>query len=278
MIRILLFILMFFFLLLSSALWWLDGVDWDAYRADLARQISVAVGADVAIDGSLSIAIFPFPTLEAHDALLSADGMQITAPELRLVMEFWPLLRGDVILSRAVVNAPIIALTPDQWSRPAETHEQIATENTDTAQVQLRYVEINNGQLMMNWHGQTEVFNEIYMELSAPDWGGPYNFRGDFSWRDADFDFMGTLGVRTHASVRPLDFHVRQLENDEAVYWRGAMKPIPFSLRGDVYNILQTMGPLPFDGRQAAVPDPLTCDNSDAMYLVRCFLVAPPAL
>lgn len=206
-------------------------INWENYRPQLAAQISDALGADVHLNGKLSITLFPYPKLAADDAELSAPGVDIRTPSLRLAAKLWPLLRGRVVLSSAEIDAPDIHLTPELWK--TSTMGAPDADTTGRMNVQLADVEMDDGQVEITTGGHTETLEEFGATLRAPDWQGPYHAEGDFTWQGQSWDFETLLGVMTAANSRPFNFSITQSDTGAGLKWQGALAPAPFALHGD---------------------------------------------
>ena len=211
------------FLLLG--LWALQLVDWQAHRKDLAAQISTATGAQVALDGRLSIRFLPYPLVEAEAASLTAPGLKIHAPALRLAVELWPLLRGQVILSKAVVRDAVIELSPADWRAKKPRAPEAATN------VQLQKV-MDNARVTLRFRDRDLELDKLYLDLFAPDWHGPYYAAGDMLWRDEFLEFSALLGVAA-AGARPGQLKLSHPASGDSAQWQGAVVAAPFAWRGD---------------------------------------------
>lgn len=217
-----------FVMLLLAAMLWVNQVDWEKFRPELTAQISNALGAEVSIQGRLAITFFPFPQLSAQDVTVSANGLWIAAPRLRLAARLWPLLRGRVILSRAEIKDPAIRLEPEVWQKNAAV-----LDSAGNAKVQLQDVEIQNGTLEIIVGGVMERMAKIDLHLRAPDWHGPYETRGEFVWRDMEWSLASQIGVKTHAGNRPASLSIKQTGGAHQFAWRGAVRAVPLSMQGD---------------------------------------------
>lgn len=81
-------------------------LDWNRYRMTLAELVSDRLGREVHIDGALSLALLPQPTLTAARISLAdaGDGVSVTVAELRLRLGLGPLLRGQVDAQELVIG------------------------------------------------------------------------------------------------------------------------------------------------------------------------------
>ena len=180
------------------------------------------------MNGPLSITFFPYPKLSADDAELTAAGIHINAPHLRLAAKLWPLFRGHIILSSADIENPKITVNPELWQSAREAQDIISR-----IKIQLGDVEIQNGELDITLGQNHEVVTDIDLQLRAPDWHGPYQADADFIWRDQDWEFSSQLGVKTAAGTRPANFTLKQSDGPHQFAWHGAVRPVPLAMHGD---------------------------------------------
>ncbi len=245
--------------------WQVTHIDWQAYRSELAAQFSDALGAQVKLNGKLFISFFPYPTLATDNVTIHASGVDITAPSVRLDAKLWPLLRGRVILSTAEIEAPQIRLTPELWLPP---HHRKPVGENGHIHVRLEDVQIDDGVITLTLRGRTEIFTDVSLDLSAADWHGPYHVEGNMTWHDLSLDFATSLGVPMPNGSRPLDFSIKESDNDHALNfdWRGAFIAAPFAMHGR----LEDRG-----GQNGISQNPHIkniCLPETLDYLTRCFL------
>lgn len=205
----------------------LESIDWDKHRPELAQQLSQQLGAKVELRGRLSISVLPVPQLAAEDAEFESRGLYIRAPSLRLTMQFWPLLAGDVVLKHAEIINPEIRLAPEKWPNAA------ATDDEHDASVQLQNLTIKNGHLRLQLGKHYETFRSINLKLSAPDWHGPYQTSGDFMRNDIKWKFDSVMGVGNAGGTRPLEINLTKDSDNLLIKWQGAFAPSPLVLQGD---------------------------------------------
>ncbi|MEJ2119188.1 MAG: AsmA family protein [Alphaproteobacteria bacterium] len=90
-------------------------VDWQTYKADIARELEAATGRRVAIDGDVSLRLLPAPSLRANGVRI-ANVKGGAAPELARVgtlqmdLALWPLVSGRIVGTGVVLIKPQISL------------------------------------------------------------------------------------------------------------------------------------------------------------------------
>lgn len=98
-------------------------VDWEDYKADIARELETASGRRIAIDGDVSLQLLPAPSLRANGVRI-ANVKGGAAPELATVgtlkmdLAFWPLLRGRIVGTGVVLVKPKISLEISADGKP----------------------------------------------------------------------------------------------------------------------------------------------------------------
>ena len=90
-------------------------VNWNAYKTDIAAQLTAATGRDIAIDGELSLAMLPSPRLLATGVRLTApDGSEfeelLRLRELEVHVALAPLIEQRLQISSIVLVEPEIML------------------------------------------------------------------------------------------------------------------------------------------------------------------------
>jgi len=89
-------------------------IDVNTYRQQIAEQLEQRLGRPVTL-GRLRLSVLPFIQFEAADVAISDDpqfahGEFITAQSVRVDLELWPLLRGDVQMRAIEFTQPVVVL------------------------------------------------------------------------------------------------------------------------------------------------------------------------
>jgi len=90
-------------------------IDWQDYKADIARELETATGRRVAIDGAVSLRLLPAPSLRAKDVRIAnaeggAEAELAKVGTLQMDLALWPLLGGRIVGTGVVLVKPQISL------------------------------------------------------------------------------------------------------------------------------------------------------------------------
>jgi len=98
---------------------------------EVSRQVEQATGWQLAIDGPISVGVFPTPRFSASDVRISADGetSSVRAETVRFGINLAAIFTGNVRLDEATLIGPEIDLIVDQNGR-ASWLQNNATDNT----------------------------------------------------------------------------------------------------------------------------------------------------
>ncbi len=147
-----------FILVCALLAWLLPGrLDWVRYRGTLAAYASGAVGRPVRIDGPVSLALLPEPTLVAGRIAVadSGDGVSLTAASLQLRLSLGALLAGRIEPRELVLRSPVLRLP---WPGAAAMASHRPT------WLRLVNARIEDGRLEVGWLNLTGVSASV-----APD-------------------------------------------------------------------------------------------------------------
>lgn len=101
---------------------------------EVSRQVEQATGWQLAIDGPISVGVFPTPRFSASDVRISADGetSSVRAETVRFGINLAAIFTGNVRLDEATLIGPEIDLIVDQ-NGGASWKQNIAADNTSSA-------------------------------------------------------------------------------------------------------------------------------------------------
>jgi len=179
----------------------------ETYKEQIAAATRDATGRELTIGGNFGVSILPNIALEAEDvAFANAPGastpQMATLQALRVQLQLWPLLAGEVKVDQFVLVGPVINLEIDKngkanWDfggappaeeaapTPAETAE--AGDGGPTAalkQLSLGDVRLVEGRI--NYFdarsGAAYEVSDINMALSLPDLDSPFAAEGSLVW------------------------------------------------------------------------------------------------
>ena len=92
-------------------------------RAEVERAVEGATGRELTLSGAVGVSYWPVLGLHAAGAsLANVEGGRapafLTAEDIHVGVELWPLLERRVVVRRLVLQQPAIALEVDQQGRP----------------------------------------------------------------------------------------------------------------------------------------------------------------
>jgi hypothetical protein len=100
-------------------------IDWNAYRAPIAAELSRVTGRTVSLDGPIDASFLPSPRILANNVRLGAAGkdggdpstdlMSIRAIEVQVAL--LPLLTGRVVVQRLTLVRPEVLVETDETGR-----------------------------------------------------------------------------------------------------------------------------------------------------------------
>ncbi|MCC9626118.1 AsmA family protein [Thalassospira sp. MA62] len=90
-------------------------IDWNSYKGQISQAVRDATGRELAIEGDLSMALLPSPTLSANEVSLSnvasaQDPDMVTIGEVQVNVALMPLLTGNVQVTQVSLIDPVIAI------------------------------------------------------------------------------------------------------------------------------------------------------------------------
>ncbi len=186
-------------------------VDWNQYKNELSTQARAATGRDLAINGDLSLAVLPTPTLSAEGVTLAnlAGGSQpemLRLGALRVRVALAPLLQGrieveEVILERPAVLLEVLADGRRNWDLLPENGGQAGSADSgedagDGVQVQLERVVVRDATVRYRdaASGTEETVSGLNAEVSAGSLQGPFEGQGSLTARGVPLGFSVNLG------------------------------------------------------------------------------------
>jgi len=200
--------------LIAAALIVPSFLDWNKYRGEIESVAEAATGRDVRIEGDVSFAVLPMPSLTAEKVALAnlpageaKDMATLDALEVRV--GFWPLLFGRVEVQKIVLVKPVIALEvlPDgrkNWEF-ASTKKEGQAEASDGAISLQRFV-IKDGTLSYVdlATNKRHLAKDINLSLSADGRAGPFDAEGRLSYRDVPIKLDLSMGRRDDKGAAPV--------------------------------------------------------------------------
>jgi uncharacterized protein involved in outer membrane biogenesis len=158
-------------------------IDPTQYRDLVTAQLSRAAGRAVTIDGPLSFAVLPVPSLAASGVSIAGDGAApplARAERVEAQLALAPLLAGRIVLRRVVVTRPVLAWSAregmaadrSRTAAPATGETSVAepaeTRSTRFAIASLR---IADGTLLIGAAGGAETIEHIDLDAAQAESG-----------------------------------------------------------------------------------------------------------
>ena len=180
-------------------------VNWNAYKTDIAAQLTAATGRDIAIDGELSLAMLPSPRLLATGVRLTApDGSEfeelLRLRELEVHVALAPLIEQRLQISSIVLVEPEIMLQRLADGRvnwvEALARASDGGGNPAALAVQFENVRLQNGTVIYRdaVSGVTERLENLDATFAADSLRGPMRGGGTATLRDTPIEFEMGMG------------------------------------------------------------------------------------
>lgn len=191
----------------------------ETYKQQIASATRDATGRELVIGGDFGVSLLPSIALEAEDvAFANAPGastpQMATLQALRVKLQLWPLLTGEVRVDEFVLVEPVINLEVDKNGRanwdfggapPADeaaaTTAEPATGGGGPAaglkQLSLGDVRLVDGRI--NYFdarsGAAYEVSGINMALSLPDLDSPFAAEGSLTWNAETLEIAAQTGA-----------------------------------------------------------------------------------
>ncbi|RMD61000.1 MAG: AsmA family protein, partial [Alphaproteobacteria bacterium] len=178
----------------------------DVYRQQVVDGVREATGRELALRGDIRLSLLPALALEADDvSFANAPGAREPAmasfEKVRLRLQVWPLLSGQLKVDTFVLVKPVIHLEVDKEGRPnwvfagaaaAEAKKARDDESGEGVEVgempdlSLGEVRLEDGLITFfdARNGQAIEVRNIAMAIDLPDMDSPFNADGSFVWND----------------------------------------------------------------------------------------------
>ena len=196
-------------------------------RDAVKMEIHAVTGLEPTLRGSVSVSLFPHPSVSFHDVLLgdnaSADPV-VTADELTARLSYFPLLAGrieiaDVALNRPTINVTLLPGGRSNWSRPRRRACPRAGAKPQSQRVILgdRHPRRHHRGARLCKSGLTQQLDDVEFQVAWPSISRTFAANGQFTWRDQPVDASLTLsdfqaalagqrsGVKLRLSSEPLN-------------------------------------------------------------------------
>ncbi len=184
-------------------------VDWNQYKTQILAQLENATGHQYRVDGTLELAVLPYPHVSIEKLSVSAPAQAaegtplVTLERAAAQLELWPLFSGEVIVSSIVLEQPVFTLAVDadgtpSWMTPA-LEQRIGGGGTTAGladAVALNQVRIKNGRVTYQnrQRGLDLAVSDINILMRGDSLLGPYNVEGDLAYGGHKIDLSLNSG------------------------------------------------------------------------------------
>ena len=146
-------------------------IDFDAYRGQLAEELASATGAQVELNGPISLSLLPTPRFSAENFQMSADFGAVRAEKAVFELSLPALIQGKLQFSQARLdNAELSIETEKSWLRKLPAATQFDN-------LVLRRAKVN----LLRSGAPALTLEDVDLIASAPSLAGPFQGRGSLS-------------------------------------------------------------------------------------------------
>lgn len=208
--RIILFSFSFFALLIAAALIGPSFVDWNKYKPQIVTQVENATGLNVQINGDLSLAILPYPSVKIKDLVVASPKKiqfenLLSMKSAEVSVALLPLLEKQIKVSSVTLIEPDIQIEIMADGTPSWTTDKIAamqktsdaapaevkasaTAGTSSAMdsIALEALQIKGGKIAFINHATAAKYSaqDINLDLEADSLSGPFEGQGSAVYQD----------------------------------------------------------------------------------------------
>ena len=197
-----------------------------AVRDAVKTEIHAVTGLEPTLRGSVSVSLFPHPSVSFHDVLLGDSASTepvVTANELTARLSYFPLLAGRIEIADLALNKPTINITllpggRSNWSSlgVALAH---ALEPNPSRNASFSEIGIHDGTVVVYDASKrlSQQLDDVEFQVAWPSISRTFAANGQFTWRDQTVkagltlsDFQASLagqrsGVKLRLSSAPLN-------------------------------------------------------------------------
>lgn len=170
-------------------------VDWGQYRSEIETRIAAVVGGPVVIEGPVSVTLLPTPSISLEQLRIGAPGAggqrAFEAERISLSVSATSLLRGDVHVTEALVDAPILRLQ----AAAALTPPAGGTGGVRPEQISIDALKLRDGRIVIERPGDADVVVSAFTaDIEASSLAGPAKGSGSFAIGTGTRTFRFALG------------------------------------------------------------------------------------
>lgn len=197
-------------------------IDWNGYKPEIQAAAKDATGRDLSIDGDLSLAILPSPSLSVETVTLSNIPGGSSEPMLRLgalrvAVALWPLIGGEVQVTSVTLVEPTIVLERladgrANWEFTTSAPGQGGAAGGDASggsgpAIALDAATIERGILVYRdaVSGAEHRIDGLNAEVSASSLQGPFEIQAALAYSDLPATVAGSIGALDTGRATPID-------------------------------------------------------------------------
>lgn len=223
------------------------------FRDEISTRVTEATGREFAIEGDLSLSLFPWLAVEVGRSRLGnaqgfGDEPFATFEEARLSVQLLPLLlRQEVTVGTATLDALMLNLQVAEdgstnWEDLAGADEAPPAEGEEPgrgiADLDISNVQVTNSRVAYRdaQAGSTYTVSELSLETGRIVGGQPFDAEAEFDFQAEPGELGGRLMVEGTASISS-DFARFELENWNVTGELAGIAPEPTRLEFDASSI-----------------------------------------
>jgi uncharacterized protein involved in outer membrane biogenesis len=249
--KILIGIVALLLLLVLAALVGPRFVNWNSYKDRVAAAVFQATGRALAIDGNISLALLPSPTLSVEGVRLanlpggsSPDMARLKSLDVHVALI--PLMSGRIQVTRISLLEPVILLERLADGRanwqvqpqsqtggqvPAPSGPAGTTGGVRTLDISVDNFSIENGILIYRAGGTEQRLESINATISARSIYGPYAAQGQAMFGNLPADFQLSTAVLETGTI-PIQLSLSLAGNAAVLSFEGSAEQAAGTLQG----------------------------------------------
>lgn len=187
-------------------------IDWNSYKAEIAKAVEEQTGRELAIDGDIGFQVLPAPRLSVEQLrLANAEGGTgdtfVSVGALQIHVALAPLLQGRIKVASVTLKDPVIRLEQfadgrNNWTFGEKPAQESAAEAGQPAQggsaldLTLDGADIVNGRVSFLDHksGEQHEIGGLDASLSAQSLNGPFKATSRFVYRGLPLSVSAATG------------------------------------------------------------------------------------
>ncbi len=197
--KVIIGILCFLILAITGLGIYIYTLDWNKHKSIVAHRLSQITGLKAAIDGNLSIELFPKPKFSAGLVKFTHGNSRTPLAEVNNIsanVDFLPLLSNQFILSgMTLTGAEISLVTDEKGTRNWGSSTKAGKNKSGNIEVSFNDVKIVESSITFENKQNKNKFTlpKVSASISAPSLKGPYKTSGKFTHNKKEVNFSGSI-------------------------------------------------------------------------------------